>query len=526
MRVIRRTTLPVLVAEEIKRDILHGTLKAGGKLPPEKELSKQLGVGRPTIREALRIMEGQGWIKFEFGKGAYIMDNAKISQKSSAYLQKEEVLELLEYEISQLEEEGREVTEEIKERFQRLKRQGSPGEIEEFYNSLEILDKKADYPYEEPSGINEIKRKTSQEKITFPKILDKDVLYERIYGAWLGRCIGCLLGKPVEGWPKKEIENYLKTTDSYPLQDYFPYAPDKINSNDYTLHPSAKEATRGNINYMARDDDLDYTILNLKLLEKNGLEFTTEDVAEEWLSNLPYQMVCTAERQAYSNLVRGLKPPVTAIHRNPYREWIGAQIRADIFGYIAPANPGLASSLAYKDASLSHTKNGIYGEMFIAAVISAALASDNLEKIIEAGLSQVPKNSRLAQVVKNVTSWSKELNNWQEVWEKINKQYGRYHFVVHTLPNLAFVLIGLIWGELDFKKTISIAVMCGYDTDCNGATAGSILGALKGAKGIPEEMSEPLNDRVKSAVFGYSDERISDLAKRTLKLAWENVKEK
>jgi len=464
-------------------------------------------------------MEGQGWIKFEFGKGAYIMDNAKISQKNLAYFQKEEVLKLLECEISQLEEEGREVTEEIKERFQRLKRQGSPGEIEEFYNTLEILDKKADYHYEEPSGIDEIKKKTSQEKITFPKILDKDILYEHIYGAWIGRCIGCLLGKPVEGWPRKEIESYLKTTDSYPLQDYFPYAPDKVDSNDYTLHPSAKEATKGNINYMARDDDLDYTILNLKLLEENGLEFTTEDVAQEWLSNLPYQMVCTAERQAYSNLVRGLKPPATAIYRNPYREWIGAQIRADIFGYITPANPELAASLAYKDACLSHTKNGIYGEMFIAAVISAGLAGDNLEKIIEAGLSQVPKNSRLAEVVKNVVSWSKELNNWQEVWEKINKRYGKYHFVVHTLPNLASVLIGLIWGELDFKKTISIAVMCGYDTDCNGATAGSILGALNGAKGIPEEMSEPLNDRVKSAVFGYSDERISDLAKRTLKLA-------
>ena len=90
---------------------------------------------------------------------------------------------------------------------------------------------------------------------------------------------------------------------------------------------------------------------------------------------------------------------------------------------------------------------------------------------------------------------------------------------IHTLSNLAFVLIGLIWGEMDFKKTISIAVMCGYDTDCNGATAGSILGALQGTKGIPEEMSRPLNGRIKSAVFGYSDEKISDLARRTFELA-------
>jgi ADP-ribosylglycohydrolase len=273
---------------------------------------------------------------------------------------------------------------------------------------------------------------------------------------------------------------------------------------------------------MARDDDLDYTILNLKLVEENGLNLSTEDVGEEWLLNLPYQMVYTAERQAYSNLVRGFKSPATAIYRNPFREWIGAQIRADLFGYIAPANPELAASLAYKDACLSHTKNGIYGEMFIAAAISAALVSNDLEKVIDAGLSQVPKNSRLAEVVKDVTSWSKELNNWQEVWEKTNKRYGKYNWV-HTLPNLAFVLIGLIWGKLDFKKTVSIAVMCGYDTDCNGATAGSILGALQGIKGIPEDMSKLLNNRVKSIVPGYSDMRISDLAKRTFELAKKKV---
>lgn len=523
MRKVRRTTLPVLVAEEIKRDIIHESLKPGDKLPSEKELGKQLGVGRPTVREALRILEGQGWVTSKFSEGAYVMDNAKISQKTSVYFQKEEALELIEYEITQLQQEGKNVTDDLKEEFQRIKKEGSPEKIEEFYERLENLEKRDEYLYNEPSEMEEIQNTLPAEKITFPKILDKDTLYERIHGAWLGRCIGCLLGKPVEGWPKKEIEEYLKATDSYPLRDYFLYAPDKIKNNEYTLHPSAKETTRGNIKYMARDDDIDYTILNLKLVEENGLEFTTEDVGEEWLSNLPYKMVYTAERQTYSNLIRGLKPPATAIYHNPFREWIGAQIRADLFGYIAPGNPKLAASLAYKDAYLSHTKNGIYGEMFVAAAISAALVvSGDLEKIIDAGLSQVPEKSRLAEVVRNVMLWSKTANSWQQVWEKANERYGGYHFV-HTLPNLAFVLIGLLWGELDFRKTVSIAVMCGYDTDCNGATAGSILGALQGIKGIPEEMSKPLNNRVKSIVPGYSDMRISDLAKRTFELAKKKV---
>jgi len=155
--------------------------------------------------------------------------------------------------------------------------------------------------------------------------------------------------------------------------------------------------------------------------------------------------------------------------------------------------------------------------MFIAAAISAALVSNDLEKVIDAGLSQVPEKSRLTEVVRNVLIWSKKANSWQGVWQRVIERYGEYH-IVHTLPNLAFVLIGLIWGKLDFKKTVSIAVMCGYDTDCTGATAGSILGALKGTKGIPGGMSRPLNDRIKSAVFGYSDGRINDLAKRTFEL--------
>lgn len=523
MRPVRRATLPVMVAEEIRRDIIHGALKPGDKLPTETELGRQLGVGRPTVREALRILEGQGWVRFKFGQGAYIMENSKISQKTLAYFKKEEVLELLEQEIRQLEQEGKDVTEKLREAFRRIKKEGSPEDIEDFYHRLESLEERDDYPYEEPSDLEEIERRRSGKDLAFPKI-PEDSLQDRLHGAWLGRCVGCLLGKPVEGWPRQEIDKYLKATNSYPLSDYFPYEPEKLeNEEEFSFHPSAREATRENISYMARDDDIDYTILNLKLIEENGLEFTTEDVAEEWLANLPYKKVYTAEYQAYSNLVHGLTPPGTATYRNPFREWIGAQIRADIFGYVAPGDPQLAASLAYRDARLSHTKNGIYGEMFVAAAIAAALTGCELDTVIDAGLSQVPEKSRLAEVVQDVKEWRRTLGSWEDAWEKANKKYGYYHFV-HTLPNLAFVLIGLLFGELDFRRTVSIAVMCGYDTDCNGATAGSILGALKGKDGIPEDMAEPLHDKVRSAVFGFAEMRISELARRTFEVGRKNLK--
>ncbi len=515
MRPVRRETLAVMVAEEIRRDILDGNFKVGEKLPPENELAQQLGVGRPTVREALRILEGEGLILFKFGEGAYVMGNVKNSYKVSSYFLKEKMLELLEYELKQAKEEGKEVSAMLQEEFHKLKRASSLEEIEEYYCKLSVLSQRRDFSYREPTSWEEIQNERS---ICWePSEARVEALREKIKGAWLGRCVGCLLGKPVEGWSKEEIEEYLKTTDSYPLKYYFIYAPEKIAEGRSSFHPSAVEATRGNIECMSRDDDIDYTILNLKVVQESGLDFSSEDVGEAWLSCLPYNMVYTAEKQAYANLVRGLKPPFTATYWNPFREWIGAQIRADIFGYLTPGRPELAAHLAYKDASLSHTKNGMYGEIFVAAAIAAAAVTDKPEEIVKAGLSQIPKLSRTGELVKRVLSWREERINWQEAWKRVEDFYGDYHWV-HVLPNLAYVLIALLWGEGDFRKTVSIAVMCGKDTDCNGATAGSILGMMLGEKGIPMDMTEPLNNKVKSAVFGFCETRISELAELTIDL--------
>lgn len=111
-------------------------------------------------------------------------------------------------------------------------------------------------------------------------------------------------------------------------------------------------------------------MLALKLLERYGHNFTSADVAETWLLGIPAFHACTAERVAIRNLMTGILPPQTGRRRNPYREWIGAQIRADFFGYIAPGNPAAAAAMAYRDGVVSHTKNGVYGEMFIAAWLS------------------------------------------------------------------------------------------------------------------------------------------------------------
>jgi len=400
-----------------------------------------------------------------------------------------------------------------------------PGDIaglEYLYRALDSLAPKADCPYVEPSTFDGIRaaRPEGVRRMEIPH--DDEALLDRIYGAWLGRCAGCTLGKPVQpvvhDWNRRSIEEYLRLADAYPLDDYFPVLdpfPDRL-----VLYGDYRETTRGNIKYMARDDDIDYTILGLRHFEDYGLGFRTEDVASSWLSNLPYMKVYTAERAAYRNLVNGIRPPQTARYRNPYREWIGAQIRADTFGYAAPGWPEKAAEFAFRDAAVSHVKNGIYGEMWVAATLAAALVSDDLDVVFRAGLAEIPAESRLSEAVRDAIEARHVHSTWGEAWDALMVKYGRYDWD-HTINNAVDVVLGLLYGGGDFGRTICITVMGGFDSDCSGATAGSIIGALLGASSLPRKWVAPLNDRVTSFVIGESDNRISDLAQRTLAVAKE-----
>jgi ADP-ribosylglycohydrolase len=439
----------------------------------------------------------------------------------------EEIKQIVRDEIIQKKEEGYDVT-DIEKEFLKTEIK-TETELKIFLDALERCPFKSDFPYKEPSDLQDIvaERPGKIERIVV-NLSDED-LFDKIYGGWLGRCAGCLLGKPVEGLNREQIEMWLKIANAYPLEDYFPPINDlsedapkwlrnRLFHLDSMLKKTGMGVLRGQISCMARDDDIDYTIINLHVLENYGLNFTTINVGEVWLHLLPYMQVYTAERAAYRNLVNGLEPPETAIYMNPYREWIGAQIRADMWGYVAPGNPELAAELAYRDARLSHLKNGIYGEMFISAMISAAFTISNIEEIIEIGLSVIPKKSRLAEAIRDVMRLSKEYEDWKDVWNKISEKYGHYHFV-HTINNAAIVTMGLLYGEGDYGKSISISVMGGWDTDCNGATTGSIIGVILGAKNLPDKWIKPLNNHVKSFVIGYNDSKISDLAERTLRIA-------
>ncbi|MFQ6130551.1 MAG: ADP-ribosylglycohydrolase family protein [Armatimonadota bacterium] len=429
----------------------------------------------------------------------------------------DELTNLVRDEITQREEEGCEVGDAL-ERYARIlsapedERRRFLLALEEELAELEVAD---DFPYYEPSTLPEIRAARPDGPRKLEGAPTGEELADKILGAWLGRCAGCMLGKPVEGWPKEKMEKYLRHARAWPLDYYFPY--DESAPEDARLREGAQPLTRGNIDRMRRDDDMDYPIIGLHVLETHGPEFTAEQMGEAWLSCFPYHLVYTAERVAYRNLVDGLKPPESARYLNPYREWIGAQIRADVFGWVTPGLPEKGAELAFRDAALSHVKNGIYGEMYMAAVLSAAVGGAGLEESIRIGLTEIPAESRLAEAVRDTIGWTSE-DDWEATWRKIMDKYGHYHGV-HTINNAALVLMGLLHGQGDFAKTCGIAVMGGLDTDCNGATAGSIMGAVLGAKALPEEWTDPLNDRIESFVLGFNDSSISNLAARTQAIA-------
>src|SRR5207302_476684 len=266
---------------------------------------------------------------------------------------------------------------------------------------------------------------------------------------------------------------------------------------------------------MPEDDDTNYTTSGLAIMTQFGPHFTPEEVADYWLANVPILHTCTAERVAYRNFTQLIPPPDSATFRNPYREWIGAQIRADFWGYAGAGNPELAAELAWRDASISHVKNGIYGEMWAAAMIAAAFVTDDVRTIIESGLGQIPEKCRLADYLEHILEWHDLEIDYDTAAYRIHEMWdeNRPHDWCHTISNAMIVALGLLWGEGDFGKTICRAVAPCFDTDCNGATSGSILGIIHGRKNLPGQWVDVINDTLHSGVAGYHTVKLADLAK-------------
>jgi ADP-ribosylglycohydrolase len=339
----------------------------------------------------------------------------------------------------------------------------------------------------------------------------------RIRGAWEGRISGCLLGKPLEVLSFRSglegLESYLRQAGALPLRDYVPVIEGTL------VDRLCRHCCRGHIHRAEPDDDINYTVLALLLLEDRGAGLTTEDVARAWLRLLPAGTTWTAERWAYRVLlenmadefVNGEAPgfDLSLCSASDYNEWIGAQIRADLYGWVCPGRPALAADLASRDAALSHRGEGVYGAAFVAALAAAIPQSENFTDATDIALGFIPEASDAASAVR----FGRVLAHSGDAVERLHAEY-RGLSPVHTVNNLALVVWALCSSEGDFSAAVGNAVSAGWDTDCNGATVGGLFG-LTGLP-IPESWTAPWRGRVAVSLAGYSELRLDDLVERTV----------
>jgi ADP-ribosylglycohydrolase len=341
----------------------------------------------------------------------------------------------------------------------------------------------------------------------------------RLAAAWLGRAVGCLLGKPVEKLPLEAIRRLARATGNWPPTAYF--TARGVPADLLAAHPwnrrSAPTSLAENIDGMPEDDDLNYPLLNLLLLQRHGRAFSTDDVARIWLDELPAGRVFTAERVAYRNLLAGLEPPDTARHRNPFREWIGALIRADLHGWTNPGDPAAAAEQAHRDAVLTHTANGVYAAMFAAAVIAAAgTGRHDVHACLAAGLTVVPPASRLAAAVREAVELAAAHADFDTVVDQLHARHAATHHWVHAVPNTALIAAALTHADGDFAGSVGRAVSGGWDTDSNGATAGSVAALLTGdPAALPHHLTAPLKNRLASSVADFDGTGFDALAHLT-----------
>lgn len=295
-------------------------------------------------------------------------------------------------------------------------------------------------------------------------LLNRDEYKSKVLGCWMGKNIGGTLGAPLEG--KQDIFHY----------DFY--------VNEMNGEP-------------APNDDLDLQLVWLRAMEEKGVFGVNERVlGEYWMRHIV--AAWNEYGIARNNIVNGLLPPLSGSTCN--QKWEvsnGAWIRSEIWACVFAGTPDWASYYAISDACVDHADDGVYAEIFTASLESAAFIESDIRKLINCALARIPKDCRVARSVKiAIDSYDKGLP-WEDARNAIVKDSEDLGWF-QAPANIGFCVIGLLYGEGDFSKSLCTAVNCGDDTDCTGATVGSIMGILNGIEGIPEKWIKPIGHSIKT----------------------------
>ena len=314
--------------------------------------------------------------------------------------------------------------------------------------------------------------------------------------------------------PRGEIRRAGEQIGQWPLDDY---VSEPLLAALGRRHPSWVDTTRGRITYVASDDDINYTVLGMLLLAEHGLGLTKDEIRQAWLQRLPPLQTFGPERFM---LLRAGMNSLGAAGVNDYAAWVellnpadekcGALIRADAFGYACPGRPGLAAELAWRDASWTHRRTGIYGEMYVAAVIALAPVCRDRLGIFDTALRFIPRRSRFHEIVSDCLRQVAQADDWLDGYRRINDRYGRWtHCQVYQE-------VGTLINTLRFAEDVADGfckqVAQGNDTDSFGCTAGSILGAYFGPGHLDERWLAPFNDEIRTSLSLFYERSLSRLA--------------
>ena len=293
--------------------------------------------------------------------------------------------------------------------------------------------------------------------------LNYDKYRDKVNACWLGKNIGGTMGTPYEG-----TKEYLD------IQGFV--------------------TKKGEV---LPNDDLDLQLIWLLALERDGASnITSALLGEYWLSFIvPYWNEYGIGK---ANMKRGLTPPLAGDFENSWRDSNGAWIRTEIWACATPGNAGAAAKYAIEDAKVDHgVGEGTYAAAFVAAMQSAAFVISDIRKCINLGLAAIPEESRVAKSVRFVIdAYGKGMSarDTRNAVQQMNADIGDGWFEAPS--NVAYTVLGLLYGEGDFKKSMIAAINCGDDTDCTGATVGATLGILNGMVGIPDDWREHLGDDI------------------------------
>ncbi len=332
---------------------------------------------------------------------------------------------------------------------------------------------------------------TTTKKTTIPSeiTLSKDVLLDKIKGGWAGQTIGCTYGGPTE----------FKFNGTM-IQDYVPLEwPDGIIKWYYENAPGLY-------------DDVYMDLTFVDVFDRLGLDAPVDSFAMAYAT--AGYMLWHANQAGRYNILQGIMPPASGHWlNNPHADDLDYQIEADYAGLMSPGMANTASEIADKIGHIMNYGDGWYGGVYVGAMYSLAFVSDDIEFVVSEALKTIPKQSRFYQCMNDVINWHKQFpDDWKRTWFECEKKWNEdigcpdgvfVPFNIDAVINSAYIIIGLLYGEKDFYKTIDIATRCGQDSDCNPASAGGILGALLGYSKIPEYWMKNLRE-VEDMDFAYT----------------------